>query len=474
MKTPPVDPTSSATPEALRDFFGQCRAAAQAAGRPQLVSISMSVENLDPLAVLESIFEPGEPHFYAERPTQGFSVAGAEAALDFTASGADRFAQARQFIERTLQETVAVGPLHEPFAGPHFFFACGFSPEAAEGTPFAALKVFVPRWQVARMGDSTIAVANVAIGADAPVDLLTARVWKAHAKFGSFDYSRARTKVRPSAPKRVEEVGGEGSYQRGVRQALAEIARGDYEKVVLARALKYTTLEEFHPMGVLNHLRRRYPDCYSFSIANGHGPSFIGATPERLVRVANGRMHTAALAGSAARGESASEDAALAQALLHSEKDLREHRLVLDAIGGRLADLSLKLEHAPTPRLLGLANVHHLHTPISATLPAGAHILDLVARLHPTPAVGGAPQAPALAAIARLEAFPRGLYAGPQGWVDHRGGGEFFVGIRSALIDGRTATAYAGAGIVAGSEPEREFAETELKFKALLEALTGS
>jgi menaquinone-specific isochorismate synthase len=474
MKTPPVNPTASATPDALREFLVQCSTAARVAGRPQLVSISMTVDNLDPLAVLESIFEPTEPHFYAERPSAGFSVAGAEVALEFTASGNDRFEAAKAFIARTLADTIAIGPLDEPFAGPHFFFAVGFSPEAAPGAPFGSLKLFVPRWQVARMGDSTVAVANFVITADAPIDFLTAKVWKAHAKFGAFDYSRAKAKDRPSAPKRAEELGGAGSYQGAVSHALAEIARGDYAKVVLARALKYTTAEEFHPMGVLNHLRRRYPDCYSFSIANGQGQSFIGATPERLVRVTAGRMHTTALAGSAARGESASEDAALAQALLHSEKDLREHRLVFDAIVRRLAGLNLKLEHAAQPRLLGLANVHHLHTPISANLPPGVHILDLVARLHPTPAVGGEPQAPALAAIARLEPFPRGLYAGPQGWVDHRGGGEFFVGIRSALIDGRSATAYAGAGIVAGSEPEKEFAETELKFKALLEALTDS
>jgi menaquinone-specific isochorismate synthase len=102
------------------------------------------------------------------------------------------------------------------------------------------------------------------------------------------------------------------------------------------------------------------------------------------------------------------------------------------------------------------------------------HVLDLIARLHPTPAVGGTPRAPAMAAIARLEPFARGLYAGPQGWVDHRGGGEFFVGIRSALVDGHAATVYAGAGIVAGSDPEKEFAETELKFQALIGALTNA
>lgn len=472
MKTPPIDPTASTTPQALRDFLEQCRLAARAAAAPQLVSISMMVDNLDPLAVLESIFDPTQPHFYAERPAQGFSVAGAEAALAFQAEGAGRFIAARRFIEQTLANTIAVGPLAEAFAGPHFFFGTAFSPNVDAESPFPALTVLVPRWQVARMGDSTVAVANLPISADAPVDALTERVWRAHAKFGSFDYSRAKHKQRPSAPQRAEEIGGTGSYQRAVQQALGEIARGDYAKVVLARALKYTTAEEFHPISVLNHLRRRYPDCYSFSIANGRGQSFIGATPERLVRVAGGRMHTAALAGSAARGDSASEDAALAQGLLHSEKDLREHQLVLDSIVGRVADLKLKVEHAAHPRLLGLANVHHLHTPISANLPESVHILDLVDRLHPTPAVGGAPQGPALAAIERLERFPRGLYAGPQGWVDHRGGGEFFVGIRSALIDGCNATAYAGAGIVAGSEPEKEFAETELKFRALLEALT--
>ncbi len=474
MKILPVNPTENATPESLGAFLIECRALAQEAGRPQLVSISLAVDQLDPLAVLESIFEPNELHFYAERPAQGFAVAGAEAVLEFTASGSGRFAAARDYIARVLTDTIAVGPLSEPFSGPHFFFANGFAHESAPGDFFPALRLFVPRWQVARMGDSTIAVANLLITADAPVELIAQKVWKAHVKFRAFDYRRAQRTDRPSAPKQVEEAGETGSYQRAVTQALQEIAGGGYLKTVLARAQRLTTTEEFHPLGVLNHLRQRFPGCYAFSIANGRGQSFIGASPERLVRVASGRMHTEALAGSAPRGESASEDAALARGLLQSEKDLREHRLVVGSITRRLADLGLKLEHADQPRLLGLANVQHLHLPISATLPAGVHVLDLVARLHPTPAVGGTPREPAVAAIARLEPFARGLYAGPQGWVDHRGGGEFFVGIRSALIDGHTATVYAGAGIVAGSAPEKEFAETELKFKALVEALTNA
>jgi len=470
----PLNPTENSTPAALRAFLEQCAGAARTTGRPQLASISVAVDSLDPLAVLESIFEPDQLHFYVERPCDGFAVAGAEAVLEFKAAGPTRFAAAKEFIARTLEDTIAVGPLDLNFAGPHFFISGGFAHEAKPAAPFPALRVFVPRWQVSRQGDGSVAVANLLITPELPLDFVTAKVWKAHRKFRSFDYSAAPDHGRPSAPRQVVEIGGVGSYQRTVTQALTEIARGDYEKIVLARAQQLTTNEAFHPMGVLNHLRQRYAGCYAFSVANGAGQSFIGATPERLVRVTNGRMQTAALAGTAQRGQSASEDAVISRALLRSEKDLREHWVVIGSIERRLADLPLKLEYSKSPRILGLANVQHLHTPIDAPLPTGVHILDLVERLHPTPAVGGTPRGRAAEAISRLEPFDRGLYAGPSGWVDHRGGGDFFVGIRSALIDGCTATAYAGAGIVAGSDPQKEFAETELKFKALVEALTNS
>jgi menaquinone-specific isochorismate synthase len=120
-----------------------------------------------------------------------------------------------------------------------------------------------------------------------------------------------------------------------------------------------------------------------------------------------------------------------------------------------------------------LANGQHLHTPVRGVLPAGVHPLDVLAAMHPTPAVGGSPREAAVAAIPALEGFPRGLYAGALGWLNGRGGGEFFVGIRSALVDGARARVYAGAGIVAGSTPEKEFAETELKFKAMLDAIVA-
>jgi menaquinone-specific isochorismate synthase len=468
----PLNPAENSSPEALRAFLAQCQAMAAKAGRAQLVSITLEVDALDPLAVLESIFEPGERHFYVERPAESVAVAGAEVVAVFTASGQDRFAACQRFVDETLADTIAVGDLTAPFAGPHFFTAFSFADEAEAGEPFEAASVFVPRWQVACAGGRTVAVANLFVELDTPLDALAARLWRARQKFGAFDYAAPKF----SAPGTrdaiaVSEVGGGEYYENAVRAALGQIAAGAYRKVVLARAKELRANAPFHPLQVLNGLRQRYPDCFAFSVANGRGQSLIGASPERLLRVRAGMMTTEALAGSAPRGASASEDAALAGGLLHNEKDLAEHACVLDSIVRRLKPLGLELRYPVRPALRRLANVQHLHTPVEAPVVPQVRVLDVLSRLHPTPAVGGSPREAAVPCIRKLEAFPRGLYAGALGWLNARGEGEFFVGLRSALIDGATARLYAGAGIVAGSEPAKEKAETELKFDAMQASL---
>lgn len=510
----PINPAEDASPEALRAFLGGCQAKAAADGVAVLASISLVVPALDPLAVLESIFEPGEPHFYAERPAEGSALAGAEVALSAVASGPGRFAAVQRFVEETLARTVAVGDVNAPFGGPHFFTSFAFQDEVEEGEAFAAARVFVPRWQVARAGEVTTAVANIVVEAGSDLEALTARVWRAHGKFARFEFGTevreqgggdgggtggsggalgitggtpvprgeeerhhgrdARATVKAKAGAELTFTKAEaGDYRAAVGRGLARIAAGEFQKIVLARAIDLTANRALHPLTVLNGLRERFPDCYAFSVATGAGPSFIGASPERLVRVSQGVMETEALAGSARRGAGASEDAALGAALARSEKDLREHRHVIGSIVRRVEPLGVRLEFAGVPVLRKLANVQHLHTPMRGVLPEGVRLLDLLAVLHPTPAVGGTPREAAVAAIREIEGFPRGLYAGAIGWLNARGGGEFFVGLRSALVEGERARVYAGAGIVAGSEPERELAETELKFQALLAALAG-
>jgi menaquinone-specific isochorismate synthase len=468
----PLDPAANASPEALLAFLGECQQVARRAGHAQLVSITLPIEALDPLAVLESIFDPGERHFYVERPAENFAIAGAEAVLTFTARGPQRFAACQRFIDDTLARTLAVGDQRAPFAGPHFFTAFSFLDEVEAGEPFEAASVFVPRWQVALAHGRATAVANLVVDGDSRLATLAERVWRARRKFDAFDYSTPEFSEAPVAqPTTIAEVGGESAYTEAVRRAVELIEAGRCEKIVLARAKDLTASQPLHPLRVLNGLRQRFADCYSFSVANGRGQSFIGASPERLARVSDGALLTEALAGSIRRGATASEDATLGTALLRSEKDRREHELVLQSIARRLEPLGLHLEFPTAPSVRRLANVQHLHTPVRAALPSGVRLLDTLAQLHPTPAVGGKPREAAVPRIRELETFSRGLYAGALGWTDARGDGEFFVGLRAALIDGARARLCAGAGIVAGSSPEKEFAETELKFRAMQEAL---
>lgn len=481
----PLRPADNASPAALRAFLEECRAAAVREGRAKLVSISIAVEALDPLAVLESIFEPDQPHFYTERPSLESAIAGAEIATSIEARGPGRFAAVQRWMDDTLAGAIAVGDVGAPFGGPHFFAGFTFLDTVEADEPFPPAFAFVPRWQVSLAGSTTTAVANLLVTPQADLNALAERLWRAHGKFRKFEYSPGIESAAGTPPMGV--AGGENSKARDVRptfstretgdfrgavtKALHRIGAGEFKKIVLARAQDFAADQPLHPLRILNALRQRFPECYAFSFAQGRGPSFIGASPERLIRVSKGRVETEALAGSIRRGTSASEDAALAGALLRSEKDRREQREVLDDILARLAPLGITPEHPAQPQVRRLANVQHLHTPVSAELPESMRLLDVLAAMHPTPAVGGSPRETAVAGIRDLEGFPRGLYGGALGWLNARGGGEFFVGIRSALIEGANVRVYAGAGIVAGSTPEKEFAETELKFRAILEAL---
>jgi len=469
----PLNPAENSSPTALKNFLAQCQAVAAKAGHAQLVSISLEVSALDPLAVLESIFEPGERHFYVERPAESFAVAGAEAVVAFTASGPQRFGACQQFIDETLAQSIAVGDLQAPFAGPHFFTAFTFFDESEDGEPFEAASVFVPRWQVSTSAGRTVAVANLLIEESSPLDAMVERIWRARQKFGAFDYGAPEFDPSASVHEAIEvrEVGTEGHYERAVTEALDYIAAGEFRKIVLARAKDLRAVRPFHPLQVLNGLRQRYPDCYAFSVANDRGQSLIGASPERLLRLREGVLLTEALAGSAPRGATASEDAMLASALLRNDKDLAEHDLVLKSILRRLEPLGLAAQHPARPTIRRLANVQHLHTPVVTAVASRVRLLDALSRLHPTPAVGGSPREAAVGRIRELESFPRGLYAGALGWINASGEGEFFVGLRSALIEGSVARLYAGAGIVAGSEPAKEKSETELKFRAMQASL---
>lgn len=458
---------------ALREFLEGCRETARAKGRYQIASISLAVKHIAPLAVLQSIYEPDELHCYIERAADDEAVAAAEAVVQARFDGADRFGGVKAFAEEVLDNTIAVGDLEEAFTGPHFFTAFAFDDSVPEGAAFPAATVFLPRWQVSRSKGKYGAVANLKIEANTDIDSLVMRVWGAYRKFGAFDYLPDTAQGEALPQPKIEgrrELAPE-VYPDAVSRALEAIGQGAYEKIVLARGIELEADRPWQPLDTLNRLRERFAGCFTFSVGGGDARSFIGATPERLLQIRNGRLLTEAIAGSAPRGKTASEDAKHARALLESQKDLHEHVCVRDSILRRLARVGVEGRAEPQPQLLLLANVQHLRTRIEAEVGEAVHLLDILPEMHPTPAVGGSPREDAVPCIADLEQIERGLYAGVVGWFNHLNEGEMIVGIRSALIEGKLARLYAGAGIVEGSDPDKEMRETELKLRALLDVL---
>ncbi|HEY3498805.1 MAG TPA: isochorismate synthase, partial [Polyangiaceae bacterium] len=244
-----------------------------------------------------------------------------------------------------------------------------------------------------------------------------------------------------------------------------EIAEGKLEKVVLARRVAVDLAEEPDPALVLARLRREAPQCTRFLLRRG-GTAFLGATPERLAQKRGSTLETEAVAGSVSASEREG-----GERLLASDKDRAEHAFVLQEILRSLAPVAREVQHAEHPELHELRHVVHLRSRVRATLAGSPHLLEIVERLHPTPAVGGVPTARAVAWIGAHEPDERGFYAGPIGWFDAAGDGEMAVALRSGVLEGRTAHLYVGSGIVERSAPAAELTETRWKLAALLGAL---
>jgi menaquinone-specific isochorismate synthase len=275
----------------------------------------------------------------------------------------------------------------------------------------------------------------------------------------------------PDAPPQIRYPLSQEAWREMIHHALADFRGGDLEKVVLARVCEVRRPRPLDVDAALAYLEQTYPDCFTFLFEPRAHHAFFGATPELLAGVQGTALASMGLAGSAPRGKTLAEDTANAAALLASAKDRHEHDLVVQTLRRRLAPLAASLDVPDAPEIMTLSNIHHLYTPVQATLAQPTGILPLVELLHPTPALGGAPREAALAFIQAHEGIPRGWYAAPLGWIDQRMDGAFTVAIRSGVVQRNRAWLYAGAGIVPGSDPEREWEETGWKFRPVLSAL---
>jgi len=367
-------------------------------------------------------------------------------------AGTERFSRAQRWWAGWLADADVVDEVGLPGSGPVAFASFAFDPQPGRSV------AVVPSVLVGRRDGVTWLTVVAATPRDAgrAVDETVA--------------SLLHPAGLPEAPRDVAYSEGTLSvpeWESAVEEAVRRIDAGELDKVVLARDVVVTTSAPIDTRHLLTRLAARYPSCWTFMV-----DGLLGATPEMLVRRTGDAVTSRVLAGTMRRSSDASSDASLAEALLGSAKDHAEHEYAVQSVAAALAAHCTDLDVPETPRLLRLANVQHLATDVTGVLADGAPVLALAASLHPTAAVCGTPTERAFGVIRELEGMDRGRYAGPVGWVDSRGDGEFGIALRCATqeSDDRLRL-YAGCGLVSGSEPALELAESQAKLVAMRDAL---
>jgi isochorismate synthase len=384
----------------------------------------------------------------------GDRLVGIGTAWHASASGPNRFANIGDAVGRLDQRELKV------------FFGYAFGSEHPQGDvwhDFGAAEAFVPRIGMERAGGRSTLTVVIPEG-ESPggtLDLLA-----------SMRHPDEIPIVDPGDHS-IESLPHVTEWAQSVTNAVKAITAGELEKVVLTRSVRVDSSEPVAILRVFRELVSSYPECYNFAWKSGDSV-FMGASPELLARVDGGVFRSNPLAGSAPRGEGDEADIQIGQELVASAKDQEEHRFVVDDMRDRIADLVDDLTIPETPVLKKLATVQHLSTDITGTVAQGTGILDVVAAVHPTPAVGGVPRVAATDLINDVEHRERGWYTGGIGYVTPDGEGAIAIGLRCGVVQAAKTHLFAGAGIVADSQPEAELAETRLKLRPLLDILAAT
>lgn len=469
-----ADSRQAAQPKPRRAVAGReflTRSLSEAVSREGIALIVLPAPPGDPSRA-DRLFRlaPDEPGVLWDGADGGL-VLGLGAVRTIRTAGPERVERLKENASRLLRTIRMMAHPDCRAYSPALFGGFAFAEGGADADPwrdFGDSLFTLPRWCYRSDGDE--ATLSRAADPDAPHDSEAIL-----AEYDTIVELLESNEDAPSPPPPGNAVLNqmeEGRWVEMVETIRDIIASGEMTKIVAARLSEATIDKPIDVYHLLSRLGSSYPRCYRFAFRTGQSV-FLGATPERLARKKGHCIWTEALAGSigSPRSGNAAGRKRLAAELLASEKDRAEHAIVVESIGRRLGEICSSLSLPDRPSVVELRHVMHLHTPIAALLKEEIHLLDLISTLHPTPSVGGVPTDRAIDWIVRNEPDPRGWYAGPIGWFDSEGDGEFAVALRCGLIRQNRAYLYAGAGIVRDSDPIMEFAETNIKQKALLRAL---
>jgi isochorismate synthase len=356
---------------------------------------------------------------------------------------------------------------------PHAFVAFAFDPADAmehEWADFPNTMLEVPAILLQRQGPiSAMTFTCHAAETESNAQILAAWLEAAERVLTSVSTSQSQAAF-PNPLTRITMQPDEEAWLALAERARNSIRTNELHKVVLARRITVQAQRCLDPARVMAALAYRYPTCTQIAVG-GRGSVLVAASPERLMEVRGGALSSDAIAGTTRRSANEALDRRLETSLLACAKSRHEHALVVNHIAAGLMDFCSELRVPDEPEILSLRFVHHLHSPIAGRLEESCVLLDLLERLHPTPAVGGVPTGQALVWLKANEPLARGWYTGALGWVTPSGDGEFAVVLRCALVRGHFADLFAGAGIVGDSDPAAELEETELKLQTLLDAL---
>jgi salicylate biosynthesis isochorismate synthase/menaquinone-specific isochorismate synthase len=461
----------------LSERLAACVRAARRARRPRLATVSVPIPSaLDLSAAVLCARRADDRVFCLEQPERdGFALAALGEAARVEVSGPSRFGEAAARC-RALAQDARTGEAGDDSTAPE---ACGpvwvggfaFDPVgggAPEWSSLAPAQWVLPEVALARRGDQARMTVCAMLDGDEDPDAVVDRLER---RLAELDAARMPLlDPDPASPTRVAGATPPAHYEAAVARAVEHIRAGDLTKVVLAREVRVHAARPIEPAGVFGALRDVFPACFCFLVGTPE-LTFLGASPELLVRRDGARAQTVALAGTTRRSADPAVDRHLGEQLTRSPKDREEHAIVARRIERALGPVSLWVAAAEEPSLVRVHNVQHLATAIRAQLREPISVLELAGLLHPTPAVGGEPWERAAPLIPALEGLDRGWYAGPVGWTDLAEDGELCVALRCALLRGPVAHLYAGDGIVRDSVPAEELAETEMKLGALLPLL---
>lgn len=454
----------------LASFLNKAKDHAIACNEKQLASWTTKIDEVDLLSVFEASFKTQKERLFWTNSSRDFAFIGLGSLIKLVAHD-ERFKTLQTEWEDILDKAMIDNQYNEAGTGLVAAGGMSFDPlrkPAKLWENYPTSQLTIPEYLILKNETDYYLTINQYVNPDEDIETTLTEINDLKAVLLENELTINQVNQHVIAKKEIRKQ----QWLSSVEEAVATIKRNEANKIVLAREIRIKLNESANIALILQNLLDNQANSYIFAFEHGTD-CFIGASPERLIKVEKTALLSTCLAGTAPRGKTAAEDKQLADELLMDDKNREEHDYVVQMITENIASVCDNIDMPVGPVILPLRNLQHLYTPISATLKPEYTVFDIIEKLHPTPALGGVPRTESLAFIREHEVLDRGWYGSPVGWLDSNQNSEFVVAIRSGLVQADEVSLFAGCGVMRDSNAEMEYEETNVKFLPMLHALEG-